>query len=236
MSELDKPVGGFRRAFQSVFHMAWVHSDGTNDALEMMRHASQFAKNEAGSDATFSVYRPVLSPDHMQSLLWVEQFPDLMSWAQVETAAQTSPEFFSMIGPIVAKGGLTMGNSEIMVDDTLGSHATQQSDAPFVQWTRIRGPLSNMVTHMPRLADELQATLHEEGFIDVRVRFLGMPTSAGPNRNTGHVWIEYKDDATAMAAISFQECASGLNAWRSSLRNLVDTFEHRQLLVHEASL
>ena len=237
MTEQAKtPTPSFSRAFNEVYHLAWVSSDGTNDPVAMMRLASEFSHEHIKSGGAFSVYRKVLSPDLRETVLWVERYPDLKSWAHVETAAQTSPEFFGTIAPIVARGGLTMGLSEIMIDDTLNCIQETRPAAPVVQWTRIRGPLKNMVGALPILADKLQSVLTSEGFKDVVVRFLGMPTSAGPSRNTGHLWIEYPTESVALSSIVFVDSSPALQTWREEFSALIDTVEDRHLLILEAEL
>lgn len=221
---------GFRRAFRSVIHAAWLYGDGTKDPVEVIKAAADFGHAQAEVTGEYFIYRPIVSATGQESALWIETYPDLMSWARTETFAQTSPDWFGTLGPMFTEGGLSMGMSEVMIDDTLDAPTARAGNAPIVHWTTFRAPMPTNLMIVPELARELASALGAAGFRESAVHFLGMPTSAGPSRTKGHFWIQHPDCASALDAIAYQERSSDLREWRKMLRSQIESVESEFLI------
>ena len=96
---------------------------------------------------------------------------------QLATLTEASPKYVA-------------SDSKTMVEDTLDDAVGGGTDfSPFVLWKTYSPSKEKALATMPGLANTFAQELTAAG-INAKVRFLGMPTSAGLDTNLAHLWIE----------------------------------------------
>ena len=228
-------TSGFSRTFGRVLHFAEMRGNCETDLLARGLEISDFAHALTPSGGKFSLMRPLTETLTKDSLIWLESYDDVVAWASTELRAQRSAEWFSTVSTFFGKHGITMGISQVMVEDTLApTPALLDSPASMgvsVQWISFRAPLPNNLVRLPALAQELQELLSGLDKDSTKVRFFGMPTSAGGDRTLGHLWIEHADRKLLTEALFYMADAKEMLPWWKAFYSGIELIEQRRLLV-----
>ncbi len=222
-------VSGFRRAFRDVYHTSWFYAKGETDVLESALRTTEMVHANNEFPGVLHFYKPLLTTDLVDSLLMVEKYEDFHAWTAAEVWGQTSPGYFDALVSLQSKQEVSVANTQVMVEDTLDASYGPLQPHGCVQWSVYRAPIAEALFKLPTVAVELEQTLHQAGFQNCKVRYFGMPSGTGSNRNLAHLWIEFTDVHAALDATLFQEGSAQMRAWRKQLRHAVTSIERRNL-------
>jgi len=156
----------------------------------------------------------------VDSVLWLEQYPDICSWAAAEMFAQRSEEWMALVAGSESGDSTKTGTSEVIVDDSLGEIRSLNEAPVTVEWQVFSPSKMDALTEMPKLADEFNGLLNEAGFDCAGIRYFAMPTSSGNNQNHAHFWMECRTAAELLDILSWKQRSPELADWRTRLRSV----------------
>lgn len=227
---------GFSRKFGTTAHYWSLHSDGQTNLIDVVTRdlapwASDRLNTEAGcTDSQILSFCPLFPTQARQQLIWIEIYRDIVDWAKAERWAQRSPIWWGRLRGLFERPGVGSGQSQVMVDDTSAVVERGPLVRPFevLHWVTTKGAVMNNQAVLPAMAAQLSEILRKRE-VDAVVRFFGTTTSAGPERNLGHLWVEL---GTADDLARYSRCAESEDyaAWKRAYFSAVEGVEKDQLL------
>lgn len=231
---------GFKRVFSSVFHYWELFSDGRSSLEKLVSRdlapwCTDFMRDTVDSpESRVTTFHVLNAPSAEDQMIWMEMYPDLMTWAKTDYMAQTGGEWFKELREFFQNPGVRGGLSQIMVEDTLPKHGNPTQShldggTAVIQWTAFRGQVLSNTQILPGKVARLQTLLDLNG-INAHARFFGMATCAGPDRDLAHLWLEFPDHETRSQFLAMQVEDPALAEWRRDFWSQIQGIEWDRLM------
>ena len=218
----DSP-DGFRRRFGEVYQYQWCYGDGSVDLVEHISGfttagatlARQLGMDEFKIDeGGFRLFRPLVHTQNVDTLVLLERYADIRVWAAGEYEAQTSPLWMKAVLDDQHNEHTWLGEGHIMADDALTPPKVLDADRLAIDWVTYEPTKLSALVEFPQLVQELTDAVASAGFDATTVRYFGMNTTAGPNLNLAHLWLEHTSPGVLGEVLAWRQSSPELADWR----------------------
>ena len=217
----------FARRFGELYQTQWIYGDGSVDLVAEIAKVAEAGEKLAGQlgmeevmEGAFRLFRPLLHTHTVDTLLLLERYESLTTWAVAETAAQRSPLWMTAILNNQDNTNTWLGDAYQMLDDALDEPCEVRANNISVDWTVYDPTKKAALVEFPEIISELATHIAEAGFTSTAVRYFAMTTAAGSALNYAHLWLEHPSPAVLGEVLAWRQTAAQLQDWRTRLNNM----------------